>query len=219
MSHEGSTGPDSFFHNQALYGKYRWPTVIVMLSGIIWALQPVATYYAIDPEAQDLIQNAVAVDTMINFLVPAFLWLGFWIAFVSLTYFLGGRLRAGRMFKLTAWGMAPFALVGAVRAAGKYYVYQDATIPIGVTVGRFPSEWRGYNEMLAESASDQLLVGTIIGSCVFLLLSAYLWMYAVRYSTNLEDRKKIATIVAIPTLIYIGYSIISAFGFSIGPLS
>lgn len=209
MSTEDNTVPDLFFRDQALYGRYRMPMFIVMLSGFLWAMQPVVTYYALNPEVQEQIQNAVAMDTMIHFLIPGFLWVGFWVAFALLAHFLGARMRADRLFKLTAWGMAPFALVGFVRTVGKYYVYQDATLPVGVTVGRFPSEWRGYNELLAEFSSDPIFIGTVLGSCIFLLLSGYLWLFAIKYSTDLEDPKKIYITVVVPIAVYVGYTVVS----------
>lgn len=208
MSHEGSTTSDSFFRNQALYGRYRWPTLIALLTGFVWALQPVAIYYALEPGEGENIQNAIATDTMVHFLIPLFLWVFFWIAFVILGHFSGARMRVGRLFKLTGWGMAPFALIGAVRALGKYYAYQGETLPIGVTIGRFPSEWRGYNELIAAVSGDQLLVAANVGSCIFLLLSGYIWLYTVRYSTNLEERRKIVIIVAVPTLLFVAYTIL-----------
>lgn len=206
MSHERESATDSFFRDQALYGRYRLPTFIALLTGVVWALQPVALYYALDLEVRENIQNAVATDTMIHFLIPIGLWLYFWITFVVIAHFRGARIKVGRLFKLIGWGMAPFALMGLVRAAGRYYAYQGAEIPVGVTVGRFPSEWNGYHELIGEVSGDPLLVGTTLGSLVFLLLSAYFWIPAVKYSTNLEDRKNILLVVGIPILLYALYT-------------
>lgn len=208
MSHEKESVAASFFRDQALYGRYRLPTFIALLTGIIWSLQPIALYYALDLDVRENIQNAVATDTMIHFLIPLGLWIYFWIAFVVLAHFRGGRIKAGRLFKLIGWGMAPFALIGAVRAAGRYYAYQGAEIPVGVTIGRFPSEWNGYNKLIGEVSGDPLLVGTTVGSCIFLLLSAYLWIYAVKYSTNLEELRDILIVISVPIILFFGYTAI-----------
>lgn len=201
-----STSVGSFFRNQALFGRYRLPSFIALLTAIVWALQPVVIFYALDSGEGAKIQNALAVDWIIHFLVPFSIWVYFWVAFSLIAYLMGRRMRMGRLFKLTGWGMAPFVLVGLARTVGKYYTFQGADFPIPVVRGRFESEWEGYQALVAEAAGDPTLVGATAVSCAFLLLSGYIWTYAIKYSTDLENRKKILTIVSIPTLIYAAYS-------------
>jgi hypothetical protein len=207
MSQKDGTALDSFFRDQALYGRYRWPLSFVVVAGVLWAMQPVAIYYSLGSAVGDQIQNAIAIDTLIHFVIPGFLWLYFWAAFVLLSHFSGGRMRVGRLFRLTAWGMLPFALIGAVRALGKYYAYQGKELPIGVVIGRFPSEWRGYSQLTAEYAEEPLLVGSLVGSCALLLASVYVWTFVIKYSTDLEDRRKIRAIALVPTVGYVGYAV------------
>jgi hypothetical protein len=95
--------------------------------------------------------------------------------------------------------------MGLVRAAGRYIVFQGAELPIGVLMGRFPSEWEGYQALVAEHTGAPLLVAVDLGSCVFLLLSAYIWSYAFKYSTDTEDRRDIVTVIAVPTFLYVAY--------------
>lgn len=204
-SDEGSA-VESFFQQQALFGRYRLPLTIVFVTGIVWALQPVGLYYALDPSVGGDIQNAVATDWMIQFLVPFFLWILFWLGFVLVVYFyVGARLRAGRLFKLTGWGMAPFALAGAIRSAGRYYAYQGATLPVGVIPGRFPSEWNGYGELVAAHSDDLLIVGTNVGGLIFLVASAYVWVFAVRFSTDIDDWRDAVVTVVVPVVAYAAY--------------
>ena len=211
MSQKDGTALDSFFRDQALYGRYRWPLSFVVVAGVLWAMQPVAIYYSLGSAVGDQIQNAIAIDTLIHLVIPGFLWLYFWVAFVLLSHFSGGRIRVGRLFRLTAWGMLPFALIGAVRALGKYYAYQGRELPIGVVIGRFPSEWRGYSQLTAEYAEEPLLVGSLVGSCALLLASVYVWMFVIKYSTDLKDRRKIRAIALVPTVGYVGYAVGSTF--------
>jgi len=217
MSTEEVTGPenasalDSFFFDQALYGRYRLPMLIVFVTGVVWGVQPVAIYYALDVEVRDQIQNAIATDVMAHFLAPVVLWILFWLGFVVLGYYVAGaRMRMGRLFKLTGWGMLPFVPIGLVRGAVKHVTYQGAELPIGVLMGQFPSEWEGYKAIVAEQAGDPLLVAATVGSCLFLILSAYVWVYAFKYSSDTEDRRDHLTVVAVPTLLYVAYVVVSA---------
>jgi hypothetical protein len=202
------TAVDSFFYDQALYGRYRLPTLIAFVTGIVWALQPVAIYYSMDVEARENIKNAIATDWMIHFITPAVFWILFWIAFVILGYYVvGARMRMGRLFKLTGWGIVSFSLMGIGRAAGKYFAYQSQEIPVGVLMGQFPSEWNGYNAMVAVTEGHPMIVGTNIASLVFMLVSAYIWFYAFKYSTDIKDRRDILIVVGIPILLYAAYVI------------
>jgi len=208
---EDATGFDSFFFDQALYGRYRLPFAIAFVTGIVWAFQPVATYYALTPEAREQIQNAVATDWMIHFLVPFLLWILFWVGFVVLGYYLlGVRMQMGRLFKLTGWGIAPFAPAGMIRAAGKYLAYQGKDLPVGVLMGQFPSEWDGYHAVISETAGNTFLVASDFLGCAFVLLSAYIWLYAFKYSTDAESRREVAPAVAVPIVLYVAYVLLAA---------
>lgn len=200
------TGPDSFFQKQALFGRYRIPTAIALITGLAWAFQPVATYYALDPDVRINIMNATAAEWIIHFMIPFGLWIYFWIAFVLLTKFLGGRLRMGRLFKLTGWGLAPIALAGLVRAAGKHVVFQGETLPHEVRRGVMSAELEGYEAMVAEVGADPVLVAATVASCLLLILSGYIWSFSVRYATDLE-RQEVLTVVTIPTVIYAAYAV------------
>jgi hypothetical protein len=189
MSQQDETGLKPFFQNQALYGRYRWPTLFVAVAGLVWAMQPIAVYYSLGADVGDQIQNAIAVDAFVHFTIPAALWLYFWITFALLSHY-----------------------SGAVRALAKYYIYQGKELPIGVVIGRFPSEWRGYNQLTAEYAGEPLLIGSLAGSCIFLLISIYIWTFVIYYSTNIEDRTKVRAIATLPTLGYVSYAIVSHFG-------
>lgn len=194
---------DRFFQNQALYGRYRWPTLIVLFAGIAWALQPIAIYYALEYEEQRLIQDAVATDWMASFLTPALLWVFFWLSFLFISNYFSRQLRPGRLFKLVGWGFAPFILIGITRAAGFFYIYQGAVIPIPVRQGRVDAEWEGYRAMIAEMAGDPMLIALTVFSWVFLLVSGYMWMYAVKNSTDIPKTKHIILVVSVPLAIYL----------------
>lgn len=205
---ENVTGLDSFFAKQALFGKYRLPVLIALFTGFVWAIQPVAIYYTLEVNTRENIKNAVAVDWMVHFIIPLVFWVVFSALFVLVSYYVvSARMRVGRMFKLTGWGLFPFALIGLVRAAAKYFVFENAEIPTGVIMGRFPSEWDGYQALTTAHAGDTLLVAANIGSCVFLLLSAYIWTYSIKNSTDLEEYRDILIIVSVPTLLYLVYTI------------
>lgn len=197
---------DSFFKDQALYGRFRLPTLLAVVTGIAWGFQPIAIYYAMDPESRVSIMNAISAEWIIHFLIPWGVWLFFWAAFYTGVKAYGGRVRVGRLFKLVGWGLAPFTFIGLVRAAGKYYAFQGEPLPHEVRRGVMSAELRGYEDMLAEVGAAPAIVGATVVSCLFLILSGYIWVYAVRHSTDLEDRQ-IFVVVAVATGIYALYSV------------
>lgn len=197
---------DSFFKDQALFGRFRLPTLIAILAGIAWGFQPIAIYYAMDAESRVNIMNAVSAEWIIHFMIPWGIWLFFWVAFYVGVKAYGGRVRVGRLFKLVGWGLAPFTLIGLVRAAGKYYAFQGVSLPHDVRRGVMSAELRGYENMLAEVGAHSAIVAATVASCLFLLLSAYVWRYAIRHSTDLEDRR-VLVVIAVPTVLYALYSV------------
>ncbi len=195
---------DSFFKDQALYGRFRIPTLIALLTGIAWAFQPVATFYALDQDVRIDIMNAAAAEWIVHFMTPFGIWLFVWAAFFALAKLLGGRIRVGRLFKLSGWGLAPVAVFGLVRAVGNYYAFQGVTLPHEVRRGVMSAELEGYENMVAEVGADPAIVAATAAGCLLLVPSAFLWMYAVRHSTDLEHRQ-VLVVVALPTLALAAY--------------
>ncbi|MFC4989421.1 Yip1 family protein [Saliphagus infecundisoli] len=195
---------NSFFKDQALYGRFRIPTLIALLAGIAWAFQPVATFYALDQDVRIDIMNAAAAEWIVHFMMPFGIWLFVWAAFFALAKLLGGRIRVGRLFKLAGWGLAPIAAFGIVRAVGNYYAFQGETLPHEVRRGVMSAELEGYENMVAEVGADPAIVAATAAGCLLLVPSALLWMYAVRHSTDLEHRQ-VLTVVVVPTLALAAY--------------
>jgi len=76
-----------------------------------------------------------------------------------------------------------------------------------VIQGRFPSEWNGYNELVAAHADHVLIVGTNVGSLLFLAASVYIWTFAVRFSTDIDDRRDALVTVVVPVVVFVAYVI------------
>jgi len=201
---------DPFFEDQALFGRYRGVAVIMALTGLSWALQPVAIFYALETGADVSIQNALAADWIIRFISPFFLWFVFWLAFALIVKLLGGKLRYGRLFKLVGWGFAPMILTGITRAVGRYYAFKGASLPRPVRRGEMFSEFEGYRELVAQFHGDPVIVGTTLASCTFVAFSAYFWLYAVKYSSTINRRQRFI-VVSIPALCYVGYSLLETY--------
>jgi hypothetical protein len=173
----------------------------VLLAGVALAFQSVAVYYALGPRANDL-NNAITVEVIIGFGTSIVLWLIFTGVFSVLMRLLTSRIRFGRLFKLVGWGFVPFVFAGLVWSAGRYFAFQGQTVPDGVRVGVLSSEREALQSITAGVTGDPVLVATTAVGCVFVLLSGYLWSFAVEYSSDLNRRR--ATLIAgVPVVLYI----------------
>lgn len=197
---------DTFFEKQSQFGRYRLPTIVVFVAGLAMAMQSIALYYGIG-SSRNALSNAVTVSFVADLAEPFLLWMLFAGAFYVLAKLLGGRARIGRLFKLTGWGFAPFALFGILRAVGTYYAVQGKTIPDSVRPGVIGSEQEGYHAVMAQSSGDPVLVATTAIGCLFFLVSGYFWVLAVDESTNL-NRRQVRIVVVIPLLVYTAYALL-----------
>lgn len=197
---------DTFFEKQSKFGRYRIPTLVVFTAGLALALRSIALYYGISSN-RDALSNAIVVSFTANLFEPVFLWVLFTGVFYVLVKLFGGRARIGRLFKLAGWGFAPFVVFGILRAIGTYYAVRDEVVPDSVRPGVIGSEQEGYSAIMAQASGDPVLVAATAVGCLFLLLSGYLWVYAVDESTDLNDRQE-RIVVAIPLVIYTAYALL-----------
>lgn len=203
MATRNVSGINSFLREQAQYGRFRGPTLSVLLAGVAFGLQGVAIYYALGEEALD-ISNAITVEVAIQFGEPIALWFVLSGAFALIARMFTSRIRIGRLFKLSGWGFLPFVVTGITWALGDYLVFQDQTVPDGVQVGVLSAEREAFQLIVTRVATDPVIIATTVIGCVFILGSGYIWSLAVKYSTDLERRQSMI-VAFLPTLAYIAF--------------
>lgn len=213
MAVDSVSGVDSFFKEQAQFGRYQLPTLIVFLASLALALQSIAVYYALGSDGTT-ISNAITIEFAFQMGEVVILWLLFTAAFYVLSKLAGARVRIGRLFKLTGWGFASFIPAGIAWAIGDYYAFRGLSVPEGVRVGVLRSEREAFGALVAQTQGDPVLLGITAFGCLFVLFGGYLWAMAIEYSSNLE-RQRAMLVAAVPPIVYIGYRLLTAVGIEV----
>lgn len=192
------TDPSEFFERQARQGTFKGPGVVLLVTGLSFALQHIATYYTLGPDRSRFVSVFTVMFTA-QLLEPLFLWIVFSILFYGIAVFLGGDVLIGRVFRLSGWGFLPLILSGFVWAAGRWIILRSAPIP-DFTRGVLGEELDAYGQIVAQH-SQSLTIVFLAGS-VFMAVSVYLWIHALKKSGMLST--KVATVsTAVPAVVYI----------------
>lgn len=198
------TDPDAFFENKSRSGRLRVPTLIVLLAGFALALQSIAVFLALEDGIR--VNNALTVEGMLAIIEAVLFWLAVTVVFYVLARIFTSRIQIGRLFRLVGWGFFPFLFAGIIWAIGRYVVFQGKSVPEWVTLGQLAAEQEGYGELFAEVAGDPVLVGTAVAGSLFVLLSGYLWSYAILHSSNIGKRKA-QVIGFLPAIAYVVWNV------------
>lgn len=196
---------DLFLREEGMFGRLRRPSLLLVVTGLAWAAQSVAVYYALGTD-QTEVANAITIEFIIQFFKPFIIWILMTVVFYVLLKISGAKVRINRLFKLVGWGFVPFIFTGIIFSVGKYVGFQDVAVPGFVQVGVLASERDAYEVMVAQTAGDPIVVLTTVIGLGFVLISGYLWGIAVHNSTTL-DQPKSWIISGIPTLAYVTYEL------------
>lgn len=192
------TNPEQFFDRQARQGTYKGPGVILLVTGLSFALQHIATYYTLGPGRTDFV-SVFTILFSAQLLEPLVLWIVFSIAFYGIAVSLGGDVLVGRVFRLSGWGFLPLVLSGLAWAAGRWIVLRGGTVP-DFTRGVLGEELAAYGQIVTQHS--QSLVAVFLLGCVFFVASIYLWIHAIKKSGTIST--KAATIsTVVPVVMYI----------------
>lgn len=189
---------EDFFERRARQGDLKLPTVIVVLTGIVFGLQHVGTYYSLSEE-REVFVSTFSVLYFAQLLEPLLLWVCFTIAFYIIAQLFGAEILIGRLFRLIGWGFLPLILSGLVWTAGRYLVFSSATIP-DFDQGVLEQEMNAYGEMVAQNGEP--LIAVFLVGCVFLIPAGFFWVHAMKKSGTITTRAALISVI-VPTVAYV----------------
>lgn len=192
------TDPAEFFERQARQGSFKGPGVVLLVTGLSFALQHIATYYTLGPERSRFVSVFTVLFTA-QLLEPLFLWIVFSVAFYGIAVSLGGDVLIGRVFRLSGWAFLPLILSGFAWAVGRWIVLDSASVP-DFTTGVLGEELDAYGQIVAQHAVPVTVVFLL--GCVFMIVSVHLWAHALRKSGRLSRRTAVIS-TAVPALVYV----------------
>ena len=184
------TNPDAFFAERSDGSSLLGPAVVVLLVAVIGVVgsYPViqATISALPPEAGTFVTVIRVVGAVVGVLVTLLIWALYAVAFHAIAYVVfdgDGGFRD--VLALTGWGFVPSVFASIVNAAVNFIVFSGVQFPDDpAQVGRFVRELQ---------SRPEFLVAGVLG-IVFLLWSAFLWTFAVRYAEGLDLREAALTV-------------------------
>ena len=184
------TNPDAFFAERSDDPSLLGPAVVVLIVAVIGVVgsYPVirATISALPPEAGTFVTVIQVVGAVVGVVVTFVIWLLYAVAFRAIAYVLfdgDGSFRD--VFALVGWGFVPSVFAGLASAVVNFVVFGGVQFPDDpAQVARFARELQ---------SRPEFLVAGVLG-IVFLLWSAFLWTFAVRYAEGLDLREAALTV-------------------------
>lgn len=191
------TDPDGFFERRADDPGWLGPIGVVLVAGIISivaalpSLQFMSSLFS-GIQGGEMVATFTWVGAIVGGLLGPFIrWLLYGVAFfvVSAVAF-DPDGSAGDLFALTGWGFVPTIPAAIVNGIASYFVFSGRQLPQNMS----PQEIVQYSQSL--QSDPALMVASAVG-IVFLLWSAFLWTFAVKYARDLPFRDAAIT-VAVP---------------------
>ncbi|MEN6514499.1 YIP1 family protein [Methanoculleus sp.] len=188
------------------------PALIVLVYGLISA---VAAALAVNMVIAILPAEAQAFGAIgVAFAVVGAVIMGFlaWI-FCAAVFYIFSMLFKGkgsftRTLEFTGYGLLPQIFGGIIGTAFSYQVISNLTIPPVTN----PEQIAEISESLAGIiAADPLTQIAGLLGILFILWSANIWIFGMRYARNLSTRDAALT-VGIPVALYIAYTLITLVG-------
>jgi hypothetical protein len=194
------TNPDAFFAERSDDPSLLRPALVVLIVAVIGVIgsYPViqATISALPPEAGAFVTVIQVVGAVFGVVVSFIIWVLYAVAFRGIAYILfdgDGSFRD--TFALVGWGFVPAVFGGLANAAVNFVVFSGVQFPDDpAQVAQFAQELQ---------SRPEFLVAGVLG-IAFLLWSAFLWTFAVRYAEGLDLREAALTVagpVAVALLI------------------
>ena len=188
------------------------PALIVLVYGLIGAVSAalaVNVVIALLPaEAQAFgaigVAFAVAGAIVVGFLT----WVFYAAVFYIVSMLFGGEGSFTRTLEVTGYGLLPQVFGGIIGTAFSYQVISNLTIPPITN----PEQIAEVSESLAGIiAADPLTQIAGLVGILFVLWSANIWIFGMKYARNLSTRNAALT-VGIPVALYIAYILITLAG-------
>jgi len=188
------------------------PALIVLVYGLIGAVAAALTVNMViallPAEAQAFgaigVAFAVAGAIVVGFLT----WVFYAAVFYILSMLFGGEGTFTRTLEVTGYGLLPQVFGGIIGAVFSYQVISNLTIPPITN----PEQIAEVSESLAILvATDPLTQIAGLVGIIFILWSANIWIFGMKYARNLSTRDAALT-VGIPVALYIAYILITLIG-------
>ncbi|TAJ45544.1 Yip1 family protein [Methanofollis fontis] len=205
---EVALNPDAFFRKRAdRPPELKVPALIVLITGIIGGIGAYMTTNliapAFPPEVQGIMGVAAIVAAVGAVVFSLIVWVVIAVLFYGVSSVLGGSGDLKKTIEATGYGYVPeilgslMSLALTIQFASSFALPQiDFNDPAAVTA-------------LQESITHSpMMMAAVLISIVFLLWSANIWVYGVKYARHLS-LKNAAISVGVPVAIYIIYQIIT----------
>ena len=188
------------------------PALIVLVYGLIGAVAAALTVnmvIAILPaEAQAFGAIGVAFAAVSAIVVGFLAWIICAAVFYIVSMLFRGEGTFTRTLEFTGYGLLPLIFGGIIGSAFSYQIISNLTIPPVTN----PEQIAEVSESLAGTiAADPLTQIAGLVGILFVLWSANIWIFGMKYARNLSTRDAALT-VGIPVALYIAYILITLAG-------
>ena len=188
------------------------PALIVLIIGLLGAVSAALTTNMIigmlPAEAQGIGAFIMAL-AVAGAVIGGFLsWIIYSGVFYLLSMLFKGEGTFTRTLEVTGYGLLPQVFGGAIAAIFSYQVISNLTIPTATN----PEQIAEVMEALTTAlVTDPLMQVAGLVGILFLVWSANIWIFGMKYARNLSTRDAVLT-VGIPVALYIAYILITLAG-------
>ena len=188
------------------------PALIVLVYGLIGAVAAALTVNVIiallPAEAQAFGAIGVAFAAVSAIVVGFLAWIICAAVFYIVSMLFRGEGTFTRTLEFTGYGLLPLIFGGIIGSAFSYQIISNLTIPPVTN----PEQIAEVSESLAGTiAADPLTQIAGLVGILFVLWSANIWIFGMKYARNLSTRNAALT-VGIPVALYIAYILITLAG-------
>jgi len=188
------------------------PALIVLVYGLIGAVAAALTVNVIiailPAEAQAFGAIGVAFAAVSAIVVGFLAWIICAAVFYIVSMLFRGEGTFTRTLEFTGYGLLPLIFGGIIGSAFSYQIISNLTIPPVTN----PEQIAEVSESLAGTiAADPLTQIAGLVGILFVLWSANIWIFGMKYARNLSTRDAALT-VGIPVALYIAYILITLAG-------
>jgi hypothetical protein len=184
------------------------PGLIVLVVGIIGAISAAIVSnltIAVLPAEAQAYGSVILVFSALAAILSAFvMWVIITVVFYVISIVFKGEGSFRRTLSFVGYGYLP-QVFGGIIAAIFYYLW--------ITTVQIPTITDPYQlaDAITSLLRDPLLQTAGIVSILFMVWSANIWIFGIRYARNLSSRDAALT-VGIPVALYILYTLINLFG-------
>jgi hypothetical protein len=184
------------------------PALIVLIIGLIGAFSTALvtnmTTAMLPAEAQTIGMVIVAVVAVTAIIMAYLTWFAVSIIFYLISMLFKGEGSFKRTLEVTGYGYLPQVFGGMIGAVISYLIIANLAIPATTNPEQIA-------EVASLIATDPLLQIAGIAGILFLIWSANIWIFGMKYARNLSTRDAVLT-VGIPVGLYIVCDLIALVG-------